>query len=85
MRYRYECDVCGEFEIEHPHTDHLAKCPTCESSVRRLVPKRISVVYKAWGFYSTDKSLKSEPWDVSPRQREKMLEPEKGYASDKAR
>ncbi len=84
MRYRYECSTCGEFEIDHPHTERLTQCPRCQASVHRLMPRRVSVVYKAWGFYTTDKALKAEPSDVSPRQREKMLEPEKGYASDKS-
>jgi len=57
--YEYECKKCGKhFEIFQSMRDAPLKiCPDCGSEVRRLINGGGGVIFKAGGFYSTDKGL----------------------------
>lgn len=38
--YEYLCEKCGEFENSQPiKSTPLAKCPTCQKPVRRLISR----------------------------------------------
>lgn len=70
MKYDYIClnKKCGKtFVLEMSITSKLegrrhagASCPHCHSrNVVKLIPRKVHVVYKGSGFYSTDKGKKS--------------------------
>jgi len=45
--YLYECDSCGEFEVEQAITaPPLARCPNCQGVVRRLIAGGTSFMVK---------------------------------------
>ncbi|HHW09395.1 MAG TPA: zinc ribbon domain-containing protein [Firmicutes bacterium] len=53
--YEYECQKCGRFEKVQPITaEALKTCPTCGSSVRRLISRNVNIVFKGSGFHVTD-------------------------------
>lgn len=67
MKYDYRCfnRKCGMvFELDVPITPTLRRhtkisCPYCHSrNVTKLIPRKINVIYKGSGFYSTDKNKK---------------------------
>jgi putative FmdB family regulatory protein len=53
MTYIYECSNCGRFELQQSIKDSpIEVCPTCGSSVRRIITGGTGVIYKCGGFYS---------------------------------
>lgn len=53
MTYIYECSNCGRFELQQSIKDSpIEICPTCGSSVRRIITGGTGVIYKCGGFYS---------------------------------
>ena len=56
MHYSYRCPECGVFTLEQSMKDEPAtECPTCASPVKRIIGKNVNVIYRATGFYCTDK------------------------------
>ncbi|OGQ92743.1 MAG: hypothetical protein A2284_12395 [Deltaproteobacteria bacterium RIFOXYA12_FULL_61_11] len=48
--YRYECERCGEFEIQQSIKDAaLTQCPRCGDGVRRLISGSTSFIMKGRG------------------------------------
>lgn len=61
--YEYKCEKCGKFEkMQKVSEASLTECPTCGSSVQRMISKNVGIVFKGSGFYTTDsgKQLKSQ-------------------------
>jgi len=67
MKYDYRCINCKkDFVLDVPITSKLegrkhlgATCPHCHSrNVVKLIPRKVNVVFKGSGFYSTDKDKK---------------------------
>ncbi|NLV91656.1 MAG: hypothetical protein GX030_04575 [Firmicutes bacterium] len=53
--YEYKCEKCGKFEVEQRITaEPLQTCPTCNSSVQRLISNNVGIIFKGSGFYVTD-------------------------------
>lgn len=53
--YEYACPRCGRFDYwQNIKDDPLASCPTCGGSVRRLISRNISILFKGSGFHVTD-------------------------------
>ena len=53
--YEYECTGCGPFEQFQRITEEaLSSCPSCGSTVRRLISSGTGIIFKGSGFYSTD-------------------------------
>ncbi len=53
--YDYRCPQCGKFTVTQSIKDKaLSACPTCGSSVQRLIGKNVNILYKCSGFYCTD-------------------------------
>lgn len=53
--YDYRCESCGKFTISQGIKEPaLTVCPTCGSSVSRLIGKNVNILYKCSGFYCTD-------------------------------
>ena len=61
--YRYRCDNCGyeTLVLKDFNDDSKVYCEKCGSEMRRMIG-RVSVIFKASGFYTTDarKTSKSE-------------------------
>ena len=58
--YEYQCDKCGVIEVTQRITEKaLAKCPTCESKVKRLI-SNTSFQLKGTGWYITDYARKGQ-------------------------
>ena len=55
-RYDYNCDNCGEMEIEQKMSEEpLVKCPHCgKIGIRKMVNKGTGVIFKGSGWYETD-------------------------------
>ena len=53
--YEYKCNKCGVFEYNQSITDpKLAKCPECNSSVKRLISNNVNILFKGSGWHITD-------------------------------
>lgn len=53
--YEYRCPNCGKFEVEQKITDDpLKTCPTCGSSVNKLISRNVGIIFKGSGWYCTD-------------------------------
>ncbi len=53
--YEYVCSKGHTFEAFQSIKDKpLARCPTCGSSVRRVINGGMGVIFKGSGFYTTD-------------------------------
>lgn len=53
--YEYRCPTCGLFEVQQRITeDALETCPTCGSSVTRLISRNVNILFKGPGFHITD-------------------------------
>ncbi len=53
--YEYACDSCGRFEHYQGITEApLEQCPRCAGSVRRLIPRQLTVIFKGPGFHVND-------------------------------
>ena len=53
--YEYDCVKCGRFDFfQRINEDHLAVCPTCGGSVRRLISASAGILFKGNGFHTTD-------------------------------
>lgn len=81
-KHRYECDQCGEFVAYKDEVGDQPRCPQCGGLSRWLPPSNVGTIYEAWGFSRTNKALKADSQRVSRKERERALEPEKGYKSD---
>lgn len=58
--YDYKCEQCGHFEYHQSIKDEpLAKCPTCQGAVRRLISNNVNIIFKGSGFHITDYRSKS--------------------------
>jgi putative FmdB family regulatory protein len=59
--YDYECQSCdATFEVfQSMSAPKLDKCPTCGSSVKRLIGAGAGLIFKGGGFYETDFKTKS--------------------------
>lgn len=48
--YLYECEKCGEFEVEQGMSEApLDSCPTCGGTVRRMIAGGVSLLTKGGG------------------------------------
>lgn len=61
MRYDYECEKCGEMEIEQSmFDDKLTECPECGSKEFEKIIKPCGIAFKGDGWaadgYSSSKS-----------------------------
>ena len=65
--YDYECLKChAKFEVFQKMSDEpLKKCPTCASSVKRLIGNGAGLIFKGKGFYATDYKNKNSPSEKS--------------------
>lgn len=46
--YDYQCEKCGEIEIEHKITENVKrKCPDCGAKVKRVISK---TAFQGMGF-----------------------------------
>jgi putative FmdB family regulatory protein len=53
--YEYKCPNCGCFEAVQRITEEaLTVCPTCGSTVRRLMPHKVFIAFKGPGFHVND-------------------------------
>ncbi|MGO9412282.1 MAG: FmdB family zinc ribbon protein [Spirochaetia bacterium] len=53
--YEYVCTKGHTFEtVQSIKDEPLKRCPTCNSSVRRVINGGIGVIFKGSGFYTTD-------------------------------
>jgi len=53
--YEYVCTKGHTFEAFQRITEKpLTRCPTCNSSVRRVINGGMGVIFKGSGFYTTD-------------------------------
>lgn len=53
--YEYRCPNCGKFELKQSmQDDPLSNCPSCDSSVQRLISKSVGIIFKGSGFYIND-------------------------------
>jgi putative FmdB family regulatory protein len=53
--YEYVCTKGHKFEAFQSIKDEpLTRCPTCNSSVRRVINGGMGVIFKGSGFYTTD-------------------------------
>lgn len=53
--YTYRCPQCGKFDVFQSIKEPAMKeCPTCGSSIERVIGKNVNIVYKCSGFYCTD-------------------------------
>ena len=58
--YDYQCQECGVFEHFQSMTEPaLERCPTCGSSVKRMVSGGTGVIFKGSGFFNTDRKASS--------------------------
>ncbi len=59
--YDYQCKSCGHFEVTQSiKDDALTDCPTCGSSVQRLISNNVGIIFKGSGFYINDSRSQSE-------------------------
>lgn len=70
--YEYKCEKCGRFEKLQKFSDEpLKECPTCGSSVQKIMSTSVGIVFKGSGFYSTDhEHMKNRARDLN-RERQK--------------
>jgi len=63
--YEYQCRECGNVieELQSMNDQPLSRCPSCEGPVKRLISKRVGLVFKGSGFYVND--YRSVPNDSS--------------------
>lgn len=55
--YVYECDKCGEIEVQQSIKEPaLTRCPRCSSKVRRVISGGTSFIMKGGGACSTTSS-----------------------------
>lgn len=66
--YDYRCPSCGTFEFKQSIKDTpLEYCPTCESTVERLISSGVGIIFKGSGFYINDnRSNAEESKDETP-------------------
>ena len=61
-RYDYRCEKCGQFELEQSiKDDPISVCPTCGSTVQRLISKNVGIIFKGSGFYINDSRQADQP------------------------
>lgn len=69
--YEYECRACAHtFEaFQAMSDDPLSRCPSCGSSVRRIINGGTGIIFKGTGFYANDsrKPRAGEKTDVSTK------------------
>lgn len=54
-KYDYRCENCGTFEHTQSITaDPLAKCPTCNGAVQRLISRNVNILFKGSGWHIND-------------------------------
>jgi putative FmdB family regulatory protein len=60
--YDYECTKCGHnFSVEQSMLDKpLRKCPKCGGKLEKLLPQKLSLIFKGSGFYITDYKNKQQ-------------------------
>ena len=60
--YDYECTECGHsFSVEQSMLDKpLRKCPKCGGKLDKLLPQKLSLIFKGSGFYITDYKNKQQ-------------------------
>ena len=64
--YDYQCEKCGHFEFTQSiKADALENCPSCGSSVQRLISNNIGIIFKGSGFYINDSRSKSAAGDTA--------------------
>ncbi len=71
--YDYLCKKCG-LNFEHFQTMFdlpLTDCPSCGSSVRRLISGGTGLIFKGTGFYLTDYKKKSNSKDTTIKNKPK--------------
>lgn len=53
--YEYKCENCGIIEVFQGIMDpSLKNCPNCNSEIKKVIPRKFSVLFKGSGFYCTD-------------------------------
>ena len=59
--YDYRCTKCEDtFAVEQSIVDKpLKRCKKCGGKLEKLLPKRVSLIFKGSGFYETDYKHKS--------------------------
>ncbi|MDD2400732.1 MAG: zinc ribbon domain-containing protein [Clostridia bacterium] len=76
--YDYRCPKCGVFTINQRIIEKaLVECPTCGSSVKRIISKNVNVIYKCSGFYCKDTHSNSGNLDVNNKSDSKTATTEK--------
>jgi putative FmdB family regulatory protein len=59
--YVYKCPKCGNFDYYQNMNDSpLQNCPTCGSTVKKMISAGSGIIYKTNGFYITDSKDKKD-------------------------